>query len=47
MRKQVVIGFALAARTFGKLALGLPSHWRDAEAVHVTARGQGGESLSR
>jgi hypothetical protein len=47
MRKQIVIGFALAARTFDKLAPGFPSHWRDAEAVHVTARGQGGESLSR
>jgi hypothetical protein len=35
----------LAPRTSGRVALGLPKSLRQADALHVTARGQNGESL--
>ena len=35
----------LAPRTSGSVKLTLPRAWRDADAIHVTARGPAGESL--
>lgn len=38
-------GPKLAPRTKGTLKLGLPANWRDADALHVTAKGPRGETL--
>lgn len=45
MAQGIVQGPALAPRTSGTLSLGVPSIWRRADVVHVTARGPSGGAL--
>ena len=45
LAQGIVRGPAVAARSAGTLSLGLPSTWRRADAVHLTARGPSGEAL--